>query len=256
MSDLPEDRVAEVEAGSASSREGGGLDPWTKRLVIASGVLVIAVLLVTAGIVYFASRGTTVPRTAVERDFMVSKQKAQLNPKDVTAWAEYASASIVAGKLDDAASAIASLESISKSGVVPLLKGDLAAARGDISAARKDYEQAVAVAGKEHDAAVMAAQGKGIVNPQTVKPSQMQIQSYVSLGDLDMQVKDYGAAITHLQKALQLDPTAADVLVPLGDAQLAKGRAKDAVASYKAALQYIPGYGPALDGLKRAQGGR
>jgi cytochrome c-type biogenesis protein CcmH/NrfG len=89
-----------------------------------------------------------------------------------------------------------------------------------------------------------------------VRPSQTQIQSYVVLGDLDMQVKDTGAAITHLQKALQLDPAAADALVSLGDAQLAKGRAKNAVASYKAALQYIPGYGPELDGLKHAQGGR
>ena len=256
MSGIEQEPTTGVSSGSAEARAGSGMDSWTKRLVIASGVLVVGVLMVTAGIVFYVTHATTVPRTAVERDFMVSKQAAKANPQDPTSWAAYASASIAAGKLDDANLAIASLQGISKSAMVPMLKGDLATARGDLSAARKDYEQAASMAKAQHDAGILAGSAKLKGDPEKVRPSETEIQAYVSLGNLDLQVKDYTGAITHYQKALSLDPTAADVLVSLGNAQLAKGLNKDAVVSFKSALRYIPGYGLALDGLKRAQGGR
>jgi tetratricopeptide (TPR) repeat protein len=237
------------------STSGQAMDPLAKRLVIASAVVVAAVVAMTAAIVYFASVGSKVPRTSVERDAMVALQKVRQSPKDTQAWMDLAAADIAAGKYDDAYSAIRGLSQLTKRAIVPLLKGDLANAKGDISGAREFYAQAVVQAKQDHEADVKSAV-QGGVTPGSVAPSQPEAEAYIALGRLDLQVKDYDASIMHLQAALKIEPNAADTRTLLGDAQAAAGQKEAALASYKQALKFVPDYQPALDGVKQLNGGK
>lgn len=252
---MPDPLDERLEDDVSEAPERAGLDPLTKRLVIVSAVLVVAIIATTGAIVYFASVGSKTPRTAVERDAMVALGQVQKTPKDPNAWMTLASADIEAGKYDDAAAAIKGLSALTNRSVVLILKGDLATAQGDISGARGFYTQAVAQAKKDHEADIGKAAQSG-VNPSSVGQSRPEEEAYIALGRLDLRVKDYEAAIKHLQGALAIDPNAADALTMLGDAQTGAGQKDAARKSYTSALKFVPDYQPALDGLKQLQGGK
>lgn len=232
-----------------------GMDPLTRKLVLASGVLVVLVLALTAAIVYFASAGITVPRTRAERDLMVARQKTQSTPKDPNAWIDLAAACIGAERFDEADVAIDVLEKLTKQSIVNLLRGDMAYAKGDVSGARSEYQKALKQADVDRQALITKAAGRGM--PATsVQPSRQAVSAHIALARLDTEAGDHDAAIKHLQAALKLDPNAADVLTALGNAQAADGDNKGAEASYRRALTFISDYEPALTGLERLRGGR
>jgi tetratricopeptide (TPR) repeat protein len=247
--------VTEVTERPKPKRKRSGLDPLTKRLVLASGVLVLLIIALTAAVVYVGAQSRTVPRTQVERNLMVARQQTQTTPKDPNAWISLASAATQAEKYDEAGNAISALQQLTSQAVVPLLRGDLAVAKGDLSGARGYYAKAVEQGKKDVNTEKDKAAEAG-VSPSQVKPSEAMVMAYLALGRLDMEAKDYGSAIKNLKAAVASDPTAADSLAALGDAEAAAGQTKAAEGSYKNALKFIPDYQPALDGLKRLQGGR
>ena len=59
-------------------------------------------------------------------------------------------------------------------------------------------------------------------------------------------------AITHYQKALQINPDYAEAHNNLGNALLQKGRVDEAIAQYQKALQIKPDYAEAHDNLGNA----
>lgn len=250
MGEVPEaDRPVSI-AGSGRSGAARSMDPLTSRLVVASGAIMVAILLLTAAFIYFARAGQDVARTAVERDAIAARANVKATPKDPNAWIALASADIAARKYDEAAAAVATLESMTKRSIVLLLKGDLAAARGDLGGARKYYELTIPQAKKDHEADVARAN----LQPASVRPSREMIEAYLALARIDMGAKDYRHAVENLQAALKVDPNAADTLTMLGDAQAGAGQKDAAIVSYKQALKFVPDYQAALDGLKRVGG--
>jgi tetratricopeptide (TPR) repeat protein len=256
MSDDAVRQVEDVtEVTSKPKSKSKGLDTMTKRLLVASAVLVALILVMTGAIVYFASLGRTVPRTAIERDMIVARQQTHLTPRDPNAWIALVSADIAGGDYDEAASGLSALKLLTDQAVVPLLRGDLATAKGDLSGARSFYAQAAAQGKKDRDAELAKAAESG-VNPSQVKPSQPMIMAYLALGRLDVQAKDYLSAVKDLKAAVAADPTAADSQAALGDAQALAGQKQAAAVSYRNALKFVPDFKPALDGLKRLEEGR
>ncbi|MEJ2006809.1 MAG: tetratricopeptide repeat protein [Acidobacteriota bacterium] len=65
-------------------------------------------------------------------------------------------------------------------------------------------------------------------------------QAEYRLGEIDSTVRNWNDAITHLGKAVKLDPQMVPALVRLGEAYASAGRVKDAIAPLKRAIELDP----------------
>lgn len=65
---------------------------------------------------------------------------------------------------------------------------------------------------------------------------------YYYLGDIHIQKKDYAVAVDYLELALEINPTDADALYVLGEAQERNGDFEKALISYQQAVRYVPDF--------------
>ncbi|MDA8234733.1 MAG: tetratricopeptide repeat protein [Clostridia bacterium] len=76
----------------------------------------------------------------------------------------------------------------------------------------------------------------------------------VALASVHYHLKEYDAAIKQYQFLINANPGTVDYITLLGRVLEAKGDKKGAIAQYEKALNYVPNFEPAAEGLKRLEG--
>lgn len=262
-----------AEVGGAVSTDRGWSDPededvedeeterdpvvgWLMALVLML-VVVFLVAGVSVALYVLSMRGA--PRTAAEREITLAEAATQEKEgkDDYHTFVRLAYSYAQAGRYSDAVGAIDHARKLGKKEKRQALI-DLAEA--DILATQKRYEQALEIynrAEKESEAEFKAELEQmveqGIVMPVT---NSVLIEVLVGRARVYQSLNKPDEALKDLEKAIELDPMSADVLVMIGDLRLAKGEEQKAEEAYSRALDFIPDYPPAVSGMQKVKEGK
>lgn len=225
-------------------------DPVSRWLVYAALVAAAAVLALLAYAIYASITGPRAPRTALERDIMALESIVVHNPKSPHAWGDYVKSLVVAGRYGEAARVVADARSeVGTATAVHIEEARLHFARGKEDRALELLDRAVTQANAEMEAQRASQVAKGVtVAPDStdiIAANILKAEVYERLGMWREAVDAYTAALEH-------SGSMADVLSSRGEAHLELGDATNARADFERALEFIPDYEPALDGLKRS----
>lgn len=195
-------------------------------------VLIVGIVLVGAGLVRQLVAGSKdVPRTELERAVFAAEEAVRANPNDADARVKLAAAYLEQGSASAALKQAENAMRLAPKDPTAYYIAGLAQERsGDIDGALKRLKTA----------ATMEGQQAGFYQ-----------DAYVALSHAYEKKGDVKNAVTALDKAIDYGPE--NVLVLYERAALAE-RQKDwyvAALDYAWALQYVPNYQPAQDGLAR-----
>lgn len=219
------------------------------------GILLLAVTALT-GVLYALLVGVinpSSPRTAVEARLVVLRNAATSVPDSGKARRDYVDALIVSGDLGEARSQIAIARKDIKQ---PLEIAHVDLAELDLLWAQKRYPE-VAKKAAEFQKAELKRRKDYLEERRKSRNIQgVEIPVVPMVQMLTYQARAYGAqeqwsqAIKSLDAALKLDPLAADLLILRADAHIENGDKAKAKKDFEKALEFIPDFEPALEGLK------
>lgn len=215
------------------------------------GVVVLA-------LVVFASQGAALltyvlsmrnaPRTSVERRLASDEAATQEHPENVENWARLALDYAYAQRWADAADAISRGRAIKPAAILDLTEADILRLKGD-GAAVQAYDRAIASANAEYE-----QQKKVLLKDKNVRvppPSRLVAEASAGRALALNAAGRIREAVDQAAKALEMDPSDADLHAALGDMLLALGRKAEAETQYREALRYVPDLKPALEGLRK-----
>lgn len=229
-------------------------DPLTRTLrLVASGLLIVVLVSVLAFVIYL--KGLGAPRTAAERDIARYRAAVEQQPAQVQNHIDLAYAYALGERFQEALDTIDRAEQMTEDP-----RADVRLAHADIlrAAERHDeaiplYDEAVRLAQDEHAAATEERAKSRIFTPI---PNEMLARALHGRGIAEWESGQQDAAIEDLAGAIEITPNDASMLVTLGGFQAESGDTSAAVASYRAALQFVPDYAEALEGLRELEEGR
>ncbi|MBA4371044.1 MAG: hypothetical protein C0418_05655 [Coriobacteriaceae bacterium] len=249
--------VAEVDYDDAEDTdaafEEAPPDPVQRWLLGIAGLIIVVFVAAAVSLVLYVLSMRDAPRTSVERAINSDEVAAREDPQDVENWARLALSYATAERWPDALAAIERGRRLRKAAILDLTEADILRMKGD-EAAIAAYARAIKSAQAEYDAQVkQLREKKGIVtttsNVLVFEAMYGRARALDSFGRTD-------EAIVQARQALQLDPTAADVHVFLGDLLAKEGQDDEAEAEFKAALTYVPDLALALEGLRKLEEGK
>lgn len=216
--------------------------------------IAVALVLVFAGAAYIATQVLGVskaPRTAVERNILMLQSVVQEKPTSSKAWGDYVKSLIEARQFARAESALDEARAVvGTTTAVQVEQVRLLQARGRTRQALDLAEDVVVVARAEKKTKLDSAMAAGITGGFNF-PDLVNI--LVMRGDLLVGEKRYDEAVKSYTEALEEDSTMADVRVSRAEAYLAAGDAEAARKDFETALEMLPDYEPALEGLEKTK---
>lgn len=229
-------------------------DPLNRVLrFIAAGLLVVVLVFVLAFVIYLEGLGA--PRTAAERDIARYRAAVEQQPAEVQNHIDLAYAYALGERFQEALETIDRAEQMTEDP-----RADVRLAHADIlrAAARYDdaipvYDEAARLAEDEHAAATEERARSRIFTPI---PNEMLARALHGRGIAKWESGRQDAAIDDLAGAIEITPNDASMLVTLGGFQAESGDTSAAVASYRSALQFVPDYAEAIEGLRELEEGR
>jgi len=223
--------------------------PVDTVLRILAGGLLITVLVATLSIVSF-TRGLQAPRTSIERNVLNYRAAVEANSSELSNHLLLADAYVAAGREDDALATVQRARALSEAAIVDLTEAEVLRRTGKTSQSLPLYDRAVENARLEYEQALADLRGRTVAfeppNTLLARALQGRAAALIELGEVERSIDD-------LEGASELLPTDATILATLGDHRM---RAKDtsgAAHAYRMALQFVPDYTPALEGLRELE---
>lgn len=248
MPDLQETATSSAEEPLAGGAAAANPDRLTALLrLIAAGLLVVVLVFALVFVVYL--KGLGAPRSAAERDIARFKDAVAAQPEDLLSRISLAYAYSAGARFDEA------LETIERAGQmtddpqarVELARADILRAAGRLEEAVEAYNLAATLAEAEHVAAV-AERAKSRIFTEV--PNELLAQALHGRGIASWDLGDSDSAIADLAAAIEIVPTDAAMLVTLAGFQAKSGETSAAAASYRRALEFVPDYAAAIEGLR------
>ncbi|MDO8915863.1 MAG: BTAD domain-containing putative transcriptional regulator [Coriobacteriia bacterium] len=213
-------------------------------------------VVVLAAVVFAAQAGALLtyvlsmrdaPRTAVERRLAADEAAVQDRPQDIENWARVALSYASAERWSDAADAISRGRAIKSAAILDLTEADILRMKGD-AAAIQAYDRAITSASAEYE-----QQKKALLKDKNVRvppPSRLLAEALAGRALALHAAGRTREAVDQAMKALEADPSDAELHAALGDMLVSVGRKADAETQYREALRYVPDLKQALDGLR------
>ncbi|MHB9003610.1 MAG: tetratricopeptide repeat protein [Coriobacteriia bacterium] len=229
-------------------------DPLTATLRLIAGGLLIAVLVAALAFVIYL-QGLGAPRTAAERDIARYRAAVEQQPAEVRNHIDLAYAYALGGRFDESLEAIDRAERMTDDprADVRLAHADILRAAGRHADAIPHYDQAAELAEEEHAKATAERARSRIF---TVIPNETLARALHGRGISKWEAGDMDGAIDDLAAAIEITPNDASMFVTLAGYQAQSGDTSSAAASYRAALQFVPDYAEAIQGLRELEEGR
>lgn len=243
------DDITEIATAEPAERPA---DPVVTLLLVVALSLIAILLATTAAFYIFLQTLNQAPRTVAERDVSTWETVVAERPSDSNGWANLAYAYAEAGRYSDAVDAADDGERIAEEPLLSLVRADVLRVAGRYQEAFDAYgeaEKAVKAQMKK-----TAEQRRKVGVYSDLKDDSM-MRVYFGRGVASHELGDLDAAIADVEKAAKLAPDQVNVVVAMGDLYAEAGKTAKAQAAYKQALEYVPDYKPALDGLQRLKGG-
>ncbi|MBC7265995.1 MAG: tetratricopeptide repeat protein [Anaerosomatales bacterium] len=226
-----------------------------RRLLIVMLVTVIGTLAVVAWVLATNFPGRQTPRTFQERQLVMLETVVKQKPQSEEAWADYILALVAAKQYSKAEQVINQAEKTLGPNVIDILyvKARLSAARGDSDEALALVDKAIkaGLEFRKKELERLAEMGT-FPDPKVIKGPVL-ASAYYFQAQLYADKRMWEEAVESLTKSLEEEPASADALVMRGNAYLEMGKAESATADFEKALKFIPGYAPAVEGLKKAE---
>lgn len=237
-------------AERAARRRSAFDDPVVRILTWVLVVVVLLFLSTIVGALLLGVIGDDTPRTGRERDLQTYEYQTNQGTTDPYVWKAYVGALVDSGQLQKAQQVIdRGLQVINNEP-----GADLTFAQAQVYYSGKEYDKAVEAA-TEGMAALEgyherqkntdgSPESKGQpINDNYWGMLYLRALSYLELGENDKALADF-------DRYLEEKNGASDVFVIRGDLRLEMGDRAGAEADYRKALQHLPDYQPALDGLE------
>ena len=224
-------------------------DPIARRLTTVALLLLVAVLTVGAGLVWYL-RGFGVPRTAAERDIAAYTVAVSENPEVLENHLLLAYAYAEADRLPEAAEAIARARSLSTAAVVELAEGDVYRVSDEPELALESYDRAIVESEREYLAALEEMRTRNIAAPID---RSTQTRAYYGRALTLWSLGKRDDAVVAVGEAIDIAPDDASLLTLYGDYLHLTGRDTEAVEAYTEALRFVPQYPEAVEGLRRVR---
>jgi tetratricopeptide (TPR) repeat protein len=247
----------DVAAESGSDADGGARfagDPVVRTLILAIfGVLILFLVAIVSAMLFGFLRPPLAPRTLLERELTTYGEDVAKGTADAKTWANYVAALIDAGQLSKAKTTLAAALASAKTDTSYILvqQARLQFSSGDYAACVKSCDAALAAAESEQKARLDALKAKGIRQPAANELPASWLEAAHLKGDTLALMNDVPAALKAYDRYLEVSPRDSDMLVARGLLRAKSGDKAGAEKDFREALKYIPGYQPALDGLKQ-----
>ncbi len=201
-------------------------DHLNRILIRVVLVLAIVVLGVTAAVVWTATRPVGAPRTAAERELFRMRDEVKNAPNSAAARTDYAVALYNAGDVSGAVRELNIALELDPNFTVALYNlAVIKWERGERTGAVADLKRLVKTQPRHFDA-------------------------WFRLGVFLEEQGDSKGALDAYAKAVDINSSDVGVLVRYGRALQGAGREDDARKQYERALEFVPGYEPALEALQ------
>jgi tetratricopeptide (TPR) repeat protein len=227
-------------------------DPVRRWLLIGIFVAVTAILALVVFSLVSGLFATQAPRTAIEARLVTLKDAAEGAPGSGSAQRDYIEALVVSGQHGAARDHIdlmkEQLDGFETTyiylGELSLLY-DLEDYEGVLETAQEGYDYEI----EQQEAWVeeQTAAGRDVVT--TILPQSNAISILVYQARASGAMGDTAAGVEYLTRALELEPTAADLLVLRGQGYAELGDTAAARADFEQALVFVPDFEPALEAL-------
>ena len=245
------------ERSSEPSSNQTDQDRATRVIVISIMLVIISIFTVVLWAVAGGVFQRRAPRTYVERQIDMLAGVVDEKPGSEEAWADYALALIAAEQYSQAKNVLDDAEVFLGDQVIDLIavRANLALAQGDDDEAL-ELIQAGITAGLEFRASELARLAE-----QAVYPDPRVVKGAVLAGAYAFEARLYAEqgrweeAATAYSSALLEEPASADALVARGAVYIEMSSVESATADFERALEFIPGFAPALEGLERIERG-
>jgi tetratricopeptide (TPR) repeat protein len=181
----------------------------------------------------------------------VVKQK----PQSEEAWADYILALVASKQYSRAERVTRQAEKALGTDVIDILyvKARLAASRGETDEALVLIDKAIKAGLEFRKKELERLAQKGTFPDPRVVKGPILASAYYFQAQLYAEGEKWAEAADALTKAIAEEPASADAFVLRGNAYLKMSRVESATADFEQALKFIPGYQPALEGLKKAE---
>ncbi|MDA3936572.1 MAG: hypothetical protein PF636_06885 [Actinomycetota bacterium] len=250
---MPDSRQRSSEPSSSQT----GQDRPTRIIVISIMLVIISIFTVVLWAVAGGVFQRLAPRTFVERQIDMLEGVVAEKPGSEEAWADYALSLIAAKQYSRADSVLDDAEVVLGDQVIDIIavRAHLASVRGDDGQALELIQNAI-TAGLEFRASELARLAEQSVypDPQTIKGPVL-AGAYAFEARLLAAQGLWAEAETAYSGALEEEPASADALVARGAVYIEMSSVESATADFQRALEFIPGFAPALEGLERIEKG-
>lgn len=246
---MVESRAAHARGGTSSSRSA----VVTRVLVIAIFVVLGAILTLLLWAVASGVFQRQAPRTFVERQVDMLESVVKEKPKSEEAWADYALALVAAKQYTRAESVLNRADKAVGKNVIDLelARAHLAYARGDKAAALKSTEMALKDGLEFRAKEMQRLASTGLTPDPTLIKGPILASAYYFHAQLLAERKDFVGAVEDLDRALAEESTSADALVMRGNLHIELSNEASAAVDFTQALEFIPNYQPAVEGMAR-----
>lgn len=239
-------------------RRGGALsaavkdDPVTRRLFIATFVVIALWLATVVGFVSTSSFASNAPRTSAERTMKVYEHEIAARTMTPKKWADYVMLLTSSGQYSRAQETINGLlgqKAVDEKSLIMLEQARLNFARRDFAGAITAADRAIAQAkiDLKTDRKTQADRGFSDTDarlPQEEDAVLLKAEAYQAAGAPKKAIAEFNTYLTY-------QPTAANVYVERGDMKAAAGDKAGARADYRKALRFTPDDSHALEGLRK-----
>lgn len=247
---MAETQVDVIESSSTVEER----DPVAHALILAIlGVIVVALL----GLGYVLVTGVidpSTPRTALEAQLAAVREATIAQPSSGEVWADYITALVAVEDYGEAKRVLdQSMEVLQGDDLllVEISGVEMLLAQEKYDDAFELAETTVALEKEERERAVREAAEQGIkADPKLFAP-EIATDTYLNHARAAAGLGKWEIVVASLTTALEYTPRAADLLYLRGDAYLHLDRTDDAVADFKATLQYDPEFEAARSALEK-----
>jgi tetratricopeptide (TPR) repeat protein len=210
------------------------------------------VLSLMGWVVYSVLVPVAAPRTQSERETMRLEELSKTQPTNAIVWADWAKALVLAGEYSKAADVIRrGSEEASPSAPIFVVEAQLLSEQKRYGQALEVVVGAIADLRRLEEAEIAKMAASGTSATESAQYSPYIVDGLILEGDLLARTGKPSESIRAYSAALDRRGNMADVLAVRGSLYAATGRRAEAVADFRKALTMIPGYPPAIEGLKK-----